>query len=43
MTKEKTDLYEVEKTKIAIWAFYIGAIMFVAIISINLKIHLLEV
>ena len=36
MTKEKTDLYEVEKTKIAIWAFYIGAIMFVAIISINL-------
>jgi hypothetical protein len=36
MTKEKIDPYELEKIRIAIWAFYIGAIMFVAIIGMNL-------
>ena len=36
MTKEKIDPYELEKTRIAVWAFLIGAIMFVAIIGMNL-------
>jgi len=36
MTKEKIDPYELEKTKIAIWVLFIGAIMFVAIIGMNL-------
>ena len=36
MTKEKIDPYELEKTRIAIWAFYMGAIMFTAVIGMNL-------
>jgi len=37
MTKEKIDPNELEKTRIAIWAFFIGAIMFISIIAMNLK------
>ena len=36
MTKGKIDQHELEKTRIAIWVFYIGAIMFVAILCMNL-------
>ena len=36
MTKEKINQHELEKTRIAIWAFYIGAIMFLAILGMNL-------
>ena len=36
MTKEKIDPYELEKTIIAVWAFYMGAIMFTAVIGMNL-------
>tara|TARA_R100001082_G_C4292958_1_gene129008 strand:+ start:155 stop:655 length:501 start_codon:yes stop_codon:yes gene_type:complete len=36
MTKEKIDPYELEKTRIAVWAFYMGAIMFTAVIGMNL-------
>ena len=36
MTKGKIDQHELEKTRIAIWAFYIGAIMFLAILGMNL-------
>ena len=40
MIKEKTKQEQIEeeiaKTKIAIWAFFIGAIMFAAIIGMNL-------
>ena len=36
MTKEKIDPYEFEKTRIAVWAFYIGAIMFTAVMGMNL-------
>jgi hypothetical protein len=41
MTKEKTKKRqiqdEVAKTKIAAWLFFIGAIMFVSVIAINIK------
>ena len=36
MTKEKIDPYELDKTRIAVWAFYMGAIMFTAVIGMNL-------
>ena len=41
MTKEKTEeekmQEEITKTKIAAWALFIGAIMFLAVIAINIK------
>ena len=36
MTKEKIDPYELEKTRIAVWGFFIVAIMFTTIMGISL-------
>ena len=37
MTKEKTDLYEVEKTRIFAGLIFIGLILFFGVLAINLK------